>query len=143
MNSRRVHPVPAAMAGLAPVPVLVALALLAGCATGGEQHERAPRQQQDLLTEAQIHPSTYQNAFEVVQSLRPSWLRERARSIGNPEGAEVVVYLDGVRMGGIGALRQVRVHSISTMQFMTASDATTRFGTGHAGGAILILTRRG
>jgi hypothetical protein len=48
-----------------------------------------------------------------------------------------------VRMGGVGALRQVRVHNIATMRFMTPSDATTRFGTGHAGGAILILTRRG
>jgi hypothetical protein len=141
MHSHPAHLVRPALPG--PVSVLVALALLAGCATGGEERERAPRQQQNLLTEAQIHAGTYQTAFEVVQSLRPSWLRERARSVTNPQGAEVAVYLDGVRLGGTGALRQVRVQNISTMQFMTPSDATTRFGTGHAGGAILILTRRG
>jgi hypothetical protein len=143
MNSRPAHLVRAALAAPVPVLVLAALALVAGCATGGEPRERAPRQQQNLLTEAQIHAGTYRTAFEVVQSLRPSWLRERARSVSNPQGAEVAVYLDGVRLGGIGALRQVPVHNISTMQFMTPSDATTRFGTGHAGGAILIVTRRG
>lgn len=141
MSSRPVHLVRAALAGR--VPIVLALALLAGCATGGEPRERAPRQQQNLLTEEQIHAGTFQTAFEVVQSLRPAWLRERARSVTNPQGAQVAVYLDGVRMGGISALRQVRVHNIATMEFMTPSDATTRYGTGHAGGAILIRTRRG
>jgi hypothetical protein len=130
-----------------PVPLLVALValvVLAGCAmAGGEQRERAPRQQQNHLSEEQIHAGSYQTAFEVVQSLRPSWLRERARSLTNPEGAEVAVYLDGVRLGGPAALRQVRVQNIATMEFMGPSDATTRFGTGHVGGAILIVTRRG
>jgi hypothetical protein len=40
-------------------------------------------------------------------------------------------------------LRQVRAQNIATMEFMGPSDATTRFGTGHVGGAILIVTRRG
>jgi hypothetical protein len=122
----------------------IALAVLAGCATAsGEQREGAPRQLQHHLSEEQIHAGNYQTAFEVVQSLRPAWLRERARSMTNPEGAEVAVYLDGVRLGGPAALRQVRAQNIATMEFMGPSDATTRFGTGHVGGAILIVTRRG
>jgi hypothetical protein len=126
-----------------PVPILLAVALLGGCASSGEQRERAPRGEQNVLTEDQIHAGSYQTAFEAVQSLRPSWLRERARSVNNPQGAEVAVYMDGVRLGGPRALHQVRIHNIATMEFMSPSDATTRFGTGHAGGAILIVTRRG
>lgn len=123
-------------------PLILALAVgIAACASTGERREL---RQPNLLTEEQLQEGNHFTAFEAVRSLRPSWLRERPMSISNPEGAEVVVYVDGVRMAaGLESLRQLRTDTIVRMEYMTPSDATTRFGTGHVGGAILVTTRRG
>lgn len=82
------------------------------------------------------------NAFEVIQRLRPTWLRGRGRmSIQNPSAHTPVIYLDNVRYGGLESLRLIPSDAIQDMRFINASDATTRYGTGHAGGAILIRSR--
>ena len=127
------------------LPIILAVAVVsAACAAGGPGGERAPRAQQNVLTDEQIQAGSHQTAYDAVRSLRPSWLRERPGSISNPQGAEVTVYVDGTRMdGGINSLRQVRADGIQRMEYMSPSDATTRFGTGHMGGAILISSRRG
>lgn len=126
------------------VPILMALTVAVGaCASGGVAGDRAPRGQQNVLTDEQIRAGSHQTAYDAVRSLRPSWLRERPGSISNPEGAEVTVYMDGARMdGGANALRQVRADAIEHIQYMSPSDATTRFGTGHMGGAILVTSKR-
>ncbi len=127
------------------VAVVVGLAVTLGaCASTGEgESERSPRAQQDVLTQQQIQVGGYQNAYDAVRSMRPAWLRERPGSITNPEGAEVAVYVDGARMsGGVETLRQIRADAVARMHYMTPADATTRYGTGHMGGAILITTRR-
>lgn len=52
-----------------------------------------------------------------------------------------VVYLDGVRYGRVESLRNLNLEEIREIEFIDAGDATTRFGTDHLGGAILIRTR--
>lgn len=78
------------------------------------------------------------DAYQVVQRLRPRWLQVRA-GIGN---TMPVLYVDGGRRGGVTDLRSLRPAEIAQMDYMSASDATTRFGTGHSGGAVLVTTRR-
>jgi hypothetical protein len=46
-----------------------------------------------------------------------------------------------VRHGGLDFLQTIRVEMVEQMEYLDASDATTRFGTGHGGGAIVVLTR--
>jgi hypothetical protein len=53
-----------------------------------------------------------------------------------------VVYVDGRLFGGMRELHQIRASDVAIMRFLSAPDATTRFGTGHEGGAILIETKR-
>ena len=50
------------------------------------------------------------------------------------------LYIDGARRSGVDELRSLRGPDIQQMEFMSASDATTRFGTGHQGGAILVVS---
>lgn len=121
----------------------LALVLLAGCASGGIAAREGGARSQNVIESEQIEATNHQTAYEVVRSLRPAWLRDRPRSVTNPDASEVAVYVDGVRVGGISALAQVRAQNIDRMEFMSPSDATTRYGTGHSGGAILIMTRRG
>jgi len=84
------------------------------------------------------------NAYDAIQRLRPRWLQSRGVSsmrTSTPEFAQV--YLDNAPMGGLGALRQISVGDIRQIRYLDSRDATTRYGTGHGGGAILVSTRTG
>jgi hypothetical protein len=54
----------------------------------------------------------------------------------------VVVYLDGTRIGGASTLRRIMASDMETAQYLSASEAASRYGLNHSGGAILITTRR-
>lgn len=72
-------------------------------------------------------------AMEVVRRLRPAWLLAR--------GADPVVYVDNVRRpGGVDALFSVPIDQVRLLEFIGAADATTRWGTGHTGGVIQVVT---
>ena len=45
--------------------------------------------------------------------------------------------------GELDVLRQLNTANIETMRYLSASDATTKYGTGFLGGAIEVDTRRG
>jgi len=104
---------------------------------------RPPAISRSVMLADEIQASGARTVHEAVARLRPSWLRGRRGRISmqDPAAGEVVVYLDGVRFGGQRALASIRVEGVLDVTFLAASDATTRFGTGHGGGAILIRTR--
>ena len=127
--------------------LVCALALmLIACGGGGSgtasQTTTAPRTVRgpaDLITEAEINAGTnYQNAREVVQYLRPQMLRPRSGA-----GAQaVVLYVDDVRMNDMNGLATVPTNRVKEIRFINARDATTRWGTGHDSGVILVTTKR-
>ena len=75
------------------------------------------------------------SALQAIQRLRPQWLRTRS-------GDTPVLYVDNARRGSANDLSTMLTSEIEVMEYMDASDATNRFGTGHAGGAILVQTLR-
>jgi hypothetical protein len=78
----------------------------------------------------------------VVEMLRPQWLHMRSSPTwGSPEGAQPMVYVDGIRAGGLGELLRIVPSVVERMEYLSPSDATNRFGTDHMGGAILVTTR--
>ncbi|MCC6774419.1 MAG: hypothetical protein IT360_24760 [Gemmatimonadaceae bacterium] len=128
--------------------LLVAGACGGGGATGGggaPQARSAPtRGNSNVIIEAEIAASGATSAMEAVQRLRPAMLRSRGAgsSVSNPGGDPIAVYVDGVRAGGPEALNNVTGLSVKEIRFIGAADATTRFGTGHVSGAILVTTKR-
>jgi hypothetical protein len=98
---------------------------------------RAVRGPADLITEAEINASVYQNALEAVQSLRPAMLRARSSA-----GGQVVLYVDNVKMLDMTGLSTIPATRVREIRYINASDATTRWGTGHASGVILVTTKR-
>jgi hypothetical protein len=86
--------------------------------------------------QAELQPLGQLDALQAVQRLRTRWLQTRA-------GLEApVLYVDGTRRGSADELRFLRADEIERMEYMSPSDATTRFGTGHTGGAILVTSIR-
>lgn len=95
------------------------------------------------ITLPEIEAAPARDAYHLVELLRPRWLRGRgAFSIRDPRPALPVVYVEGIREGGTDTLRRLDTSGILSIDYLGAADATTRFGTGHAGGAILVRLRR-
>ena len=118
----------------------VALALiLAGCGAGSGTRAE-DRQNQRLITAAEMEAAGYTDAFSVVQALRPQWLWTRGTTTVNLQES-IKVYLDGSLMGGPDQLRQIQVRSISSIRFLDGLEATNRWGLDHGLGAIVVSTR--
>ena len=114
--------------------------LLPACSTGGTG-ERTTRNR-NLITEEELAPFTQGSAYEAIQNLRPRWLR--ADRVVNTRGAGNVhprLVVDGMPRGDLDQLRAISVNNIREIRFMNSADATTRFGTGYAAGAIEVITK--
>lgn len=84
-----------------------------------------------------------QNAYEVIEFLRPKYLAPRTQS-SISRGviqAEPIVYLNNVRFGTISELYNIYYEQITEIKYLKGREANHRFGFGHEGGAILISTR--
>lgn len=107
-------------------------------ASGAERAAAGARR--NVLTPEGWAPSDNGDAYAMLSRNRPAWLRTRERiRVGVP--SVVVVYLNGNRLGGVETLRQIQTSGITRIEYMNGIDATTRFGTNHGAGAILITTR--
>ncbi len=116
---------------------LLALVILgSACASSGQPGQSRPRRRSNLITAEELSGLSVSNAYEAVRRLRPAWLQARGRS-GLP-----VVYRNNARWGGDPrSLESIQINVINEMRFLSASDATTRYGTGFTGGVILVATR--
>ncbi len=121
--------------------VLTAALLSAGCASSGESSGSS--RSRNLITETELMEVPHSSLYEAVRALRPRWLQARAgATFSSPQRQTAMVYIDGQLRGGLGEMWNLIPGEVSELQYMSASDATTRFGTNHVGGAIVITTRR-
>ena len=118
--------------------LVVALAVAlgsAGCASGGGGSSSRPAgASTNRIVQAELDALPQMNAFLAIERLRASWLRTRS-------GDAPQLYVDGARRGNVRDLQSLLTTEVAQMERLSASDATNRFGTGHAGGAILVTTR--
>lgn len=115
---------------------LLALLTLVACATTTPARRGASS---DILTLEEIQVSRAGNAYELLQELRPQFLRSRgAISVNDPRAGYPVVYVNDVLHGDLETLRSILVREIDEIRYISASDATTRWGTGHTGGVIQV-----
>jgi hypothetical protein len=75
-------------------------------------------------------------AYDAVQRLRPMWLFTRRG------GERPVVYVDNLWRGDFEELYRISPAEIQEIQLFKGYDATTRWGTGHAAGVILVTMKR-
>ena len=118
----------------------VALIYFSACTRGPGQVR--PIGQTGDITRTELDEGPFTSAHHAIERLRPSWLRRRgARTLSNPD-PRPVVWLDGVRLGRIEELLSIKAETVETISLLSPTDATTRFGTGHASGALVVITRR-
>jgi len=113
--------------------LLVALAL--GCASTNAR----PGSQVDLITEGQIQAGHFLNAYDAVQALHAAWMLNRGVT-STVMTDRVVVYRDGVRLGGIEELRDIPIGDVRYIRHYDGNEASARWGLDHAQGAIVVST---
>lgn len=140
------------------MPVLAAVAAPARLAAQTEatdttKAKKPPKGRANLITEEEIayQSGSLQTALDVVQRLRPAMLRVRSGSASSSSGGlsstsdnptEVSVYFDNQKMNGVRSLQDITISQIKEIKYLSASDATTLFGTGNTAGAIQVISKR-
>lgn len=86
------------------------------------------------------------DAYDIVKRLRPQFLRSRgANSFGNAAGGRSAavpkLVVDGAPVGDITLLSQIPAITVREIRYLNGGDATTQYGTGYDGGAVLVFTR--
>jgi hypothetical protein len=91
------------------------------------------------ITEQEIGSSRGTTAYEVLERVRPLYLTSQ---LDLSPDAERQVYLNGVRLGGLGELKMIPAREVKEIRFVRAIDGGA-YGVGRSGGAILVTSRPG
>ena len=109
---------------------------------GGQTAAGDTRGNSRLIVRAELDQRAGDTAYQVVESLNRQWLQDdrRGRTFGGgPIFARVVV--DGTPYGPLSTLHRMSASQIESMRFLSAPDATIKYGTGYPGGAIEVTMR--
>jgi hypothetical protein len=124
------------MRNLAAVAAILTLACSAAQRAGGPGDPT-------MLLEDEIAASDARNAYELIEQLRPRWLRERTpRSLRLD--TVILVYRDGARFGTIETLQTIPVETIRSIRVLDAAEAGRLPGLGsqHVERVIMISSMR-
>jgi len=149
-----------------PVGALLALAAVvltlgtSGCASSAPAtvpSSSGPKPSATLITADEIAHANVLNAYEVVQKLRPALLGQRQVASWHGQGGtaksglptkgtdvtagQVVVYMDGTRLGDVEQLRGITAASIATLRYYSASEAQYKWGSNHPAGVIEVVSK--
>ncbi len=115
--------------------------LVVSCAAGSQTDSARPRGSRTVISREELADlPAQQNVLQAVRRLRSTWLRTRGRSTAQGVN-EIMVYSDGVRLGGLDILESRPLDGIVEIRFHNGRDATTRWGTGVGAGVIELITR--
>ncbi len=109
-----------------------------------------PKSSSTLITAEEIDRArpNVGNAFDVVQLLRPRWLRSRemVQLPGNaynggtdPQMAQVHVYMEDRDKGDVDFLKSIPAELIYTLKFMSMTEVGARFGPSVGPGIVVTL----
>lgn len=138
-----------------PAPALASTTLTAQAAPAAQRPPTATERRRRIARE-EVADTRMGTAFDVVQALRPNWLRTRGSDImrvgmvqtlkgpvpGVVDESPVMLYVDGRLAGEVELLRSIPHGDIDHIEYYDAAEAQQRWGIGHPQGAIHVITRR-
>jgi hypothetical protein len=110
----------------------LALGLAAGCSRSANPRT-GPSSSQNYVSRQDILAIPVDNLYDALTRARPAFLR--ARSTGSRQEYPVV-YVDGLRRGTIESLKVIPTREVNDVRYISAIDATTRFGMNVPAGVI-------
>ena len=122
---------------------LVVLSVIACSSSSSLDRQAKPTPSPNLITAEEISRTSAQNAMEAIQKLRPAMLRRAQISSANAQSrGDIVIYIDNTRYGAVDHLRQIPASSIGVVRYFSASESQLKWGSGHPGGVIEVVTKR-
>ena len=124
--------------------LLLSLAIAVAC--GGSGAVSTPTHDRSVIPFEDMQRATgVNNLYEVVQRLRPEWLKARGgyanqMNCGQVIETTAVVYIDGQRNGELDMLKSMPVRGLAALRFYSASEAQVKFGTGNMAPVIEVIT---
>jgi hypothetical protein len=96
-----------------------------------------------LITEEEVVASLATTAYEVIHNLRPNFLSYRGETSFDKNTSRPYpnVYVDDQPYGPVSILRSIPASDVSSIRLYRSWEATTKYGSGNAGGVIAISTR--
>jgi hypothetical protein len=121
--------------------VAVAAALIAGCVRA---HPETVSQGRNVINEEQIAALQVTSAYDVVTRLRPDFLHGRGRESSDPQmpATPVHVYVESQYYSDdVNLLKSIPASDLEEIRFYQSYEAQYKFGSGHLGGVIQLLTK--
>jgi hypothetical protein len=126
------------------------------CVAAAAMPAIAPAGRQPITAEEISRAGVNGNVYDVVYTLRRSWLNLRGLNSGT-EGlhpvasaadtivaadgeAQLVVYLDNMKLGTISELKRLPTVGVTSIRYYDPAQANYLWGTGHTHGAIQVVT---
>ena len=125
------------------VLVLVLAPVVSACASspdspfdeGGQTATRTARGSSTLIVRAQLEQLVGRSAWDAVERFNRRWLSTRRG------GVYARVVIDGTSRRDLSELSRMSTEGIENLRFLSSGEATTKYGTGFAGGVIEVTTR--
>ena len=122
---------------------LIALAGAIACASGGATGNAPPIADRNIITQSELELAVGTNLYQVIEKLRPNFLRSRGPTSINTPGEEYpVVFVDGRKYGDIGSLRSLIPSQVTQVRYYDAASAAAQFGVINAPGVIDVAIKR-
>jgi hypothetical protein len=123
--------------------LLLAAAPAWGCVSTSSSQGGTSGSSRDRITLEELQALPPGSAYDAVRALHRDWLRSRSSTISTDSGRTTPeIFVDGLPFGSWEMLYQIGIETIAEIRFFSASDATTRYGTGYTGGIIEIITKK-
>lgn len=124
-----------------PAPVTTAGQQTANASASSATAPSKTKNDRNLLVTADLtEPQQQLSAYEVVQQLRPNWLHGSGAMTTGSRG--LTVFMDGTNYGSLSTLKDVRMYELIDIKYLSASEASNRYGTGYEGGVLLARRKK-
>jgi hypothetical protein len=123
------------------LPLCVMTLVVSGVAA-----QSKPKSNRNLITEEEIARArpNVGNAYDVVQMLRPRWLRTHEMlqlRDTDPQMAQIHVFIDDHDKGDVDFLKTIPLDVVESLQYMSTTEVGARFGPTRGPGIVVTLKR--
>ena len=97
-----------------------------------------------MVTEDQIEQLRVANAYDIVAQTHANFLHSRGRESQNPNVPAISVHVfvdDTYYSSDVNALRDITAQDVMAIRFYQSYEAQYKFGSGHMGGVIQVITK--
>jgi hypothetical protein len=105
---------------------------------------RAAQHRRDRIEHDELAQAHGSNAYDIITSLRPSWLNRHRPALASATGGdnmpEMIVIVDGAEMGDPDALKSMSPQDLYSVEFLSQPAMEARFGKLTRSGGIVVHT---